>query len=67
MRIEMSLVVATGAGGEDTRVEALSQRLDVQTNAALLLYDLEKRPHLRGLSVAIKHESFTWQREEIEL
>jgi hypothetical protein len=37
----------------------------VQTNAALLLYGLEQRLHLRGRSVTIKHKSLTWQGEEI--
>jgi hypothetical protein len=39
--------------------------LDVQTNAVLLLYDFEQRLRLLGRSVAIKHESVTWQCEEI--
>jgi len=71
VRIGMSLVVATGAGGEDTRVDAGPQRLiSIRDSSAsrlvaganeraLLLYGLEQRLHLRGRSVAIKHESFT--------
>jgi len=39
--------------------------LDVKTDAALVLYELKQRLHLRGRSVAIKHKSFTWQREEV--
>ena len=58
--------MATGAGGEDTRVEAMPQRLDVHTSAAPSLYSLEQRLRLRGRRIAIKHQAFSRQREKID-